>query len=304
MVYASSGLIQASDINTQIAAINAVFGLGTGSSGYGGKSTNTVSSLTDIPTVSTTDIIQSSTGSPGDPDEWSNMRNALEDMATHQGSTLPVALPAASVLEVGDTITFYTALSSANVTTNMAELTTNKNVADGLPTATPYTNVRGTSWTTQISHVFTMTFADEDAARHYFNTGGNIFIDADITAFTVNDKTTAWDTLLNANSYTFDTDDYFALDDVTYSTLFDQFGGGAYGLNNWVLEAKSAAITGVRGAKGSVIEFRSRFVDGHADVDVVDGTFTSYATDNRYASVFPISAPTYASTTNLTLGGN
>ena len=307
MVYASGQEVEASDYNTLAALVDDVFGLGTGDSGYGGNSTNV--GVAALPTITPGDTIQSATdvldsGSPpGDPDEWVNLRNAFGDCATHQGTVLSDVLPDVSLLEDGDIVTFFNTLQSA---TNSTDLDTNRNNVDAgsVAVATIGTSTRGTSWTSFVRHQFTVDFGDEDSARHFFNTGGEISVGASRTGGSATAQNTAWTNLLSANQpYTFTQAEYFALttDFVTQASFMN---GSPYQLNMWDVRAKADTITGVRGAKGSLLEFRSDFTDGHTNVffDEVDGTLTSTIQETRSVTVFLRPTPTFATTEALTVG--
>ena len=300
MNYVSSGTVEASDYNTLAALINDVFGTGTGDSGYGGNSTNT--GVTDLPTIAQGEVIQSATGAPGSPDEWINLRNAFDDCATHQGTVLSDTLPSDTLLEDGDIVTFFNNLQSA---TNSTDLTTNRlNVGVVHSVATKLTSVRGTSWTSNILHEFSVTFADSDAARHYFNTGGEIRISATRTGGSSNPQNTAWTDLVNANSpYIFTGTEYFALG-LSFALQRSVISGTPYAANAWDIRAKTNAIGTPNGGNGSVLTFRSNFLDGHSNIffDTVDGTFTSTIEEKRSIVVFPQTSPTFTTITGLSSG--
>ncbi len=293
MTYASSGQVDATDYNTLIGNISSIFGTGTGNSGYGGNSTNVA--LADLVTVASTATVQSS--------EWKDLRNAFSDMALHQGSTLTDGLPATNLLDIGDLITFFSQLESAN---NITTINTNKlnvNVAN-LTLATKLTSVRNTSWSNVIQHELTVDFGNENNARHYFNTGGELRISASRTGGSATPQNTAWTNLVSAESpYVFTGTDYFVLT-TSFVLKNTTFSGSPYDANEWNIYAKTNSVAGPLGAKGSILTFRSDFIDGHVSEfsDTVDGTFTSTIEERRSTGFFVRPSPTFATVTELTAG--
>lgn len=320
MTYISGGIVQASDYNTLVDQIKDVFGLGTGDSGYGGNSINTrvvdPPMVDYLPIIGPGDIIQSATDTlddafpPGSPDEWVNLRNAFADCATHQNTVLSDILPSVSLLEDGDIVTFYNTLNSV---TNSTALNTNRNNVNiaHLSLSTLGTSVRSTSWTSFVQHDFTVDFGTEDNARYFFNTGGEIRISASRSGGSATPQNTAWTTLLsNSGTFIFDQTSYFALTDIfvfspPVGETFPDTGGGAYdAVNVWAIGSRRESFLGVRGGNGSVIRFRSNFTDGHLTgfEDLVDGTLTSTIQQFKSVAIFPISSPTFATITALTVG--
>lgn len=293
MVYSSGGLVEASDYNTLINNINQIFGTGFGDSGYGGNSTNV--SLTNLIDVISTESI--------DAVDWQNLRNAFADAAAHQGTVLSDALPDLSLLDVGDIVTFFSALNSA---TNISDLTNNRlTVAGGNTTVTiKLTDQRTTSWTTFIRHEFDVTFSSPDQARFYFNTGGQIRINASRSGGSGSSQNSSWTSLLSTNSpYNFTASEYYALTG-SFAVQRQVSAGGAYANNSWTILARRIDSPGANGSNGSVIRFRSDFLDGHSNVffDTIDGTFTSSIEEVRSTGVFVRPSPVLNTVTSLTAG--
>ncbi len=325
MPYISGGIVTDSDYNDlayetgakptvlpTTAKVGDIFGTGFEKFGYGGNSTNV--GVTDLPAIAALDVIQSATdvldsgGPPGDPDEWVNLHNAFIDCATHQGTPLTDPLPGVGFLEDGDIVSAGATndFDNLNSTPNNLLLQTNKDVADAgsVAVATIGTSTRGTSWTSFVRHEFTVDFGDEDSARHFFNTGGQIIINASRSGGSATAQNTAWTNLLVANSpYTFTQTEYFALT-TGFVTQASFMNGSPYQLNMWDIRAKADAIPNVRGGAGSLLRFRSDFTDGHSNVffDEVDGTLTSTIEEKRSVTVFLRPTPTFATTEALTVG--
>jgi len=170
MAYTSQGLIEASDFNNFATSINAVWSTGTTSSGYGQTAlasvTGGVSVVQAPPTVSSTT-------------QWAGLVNIIASMAAHQGTTItartaPVAGNVIAVL--------------ANVSTDITNCTTNK--GNAVASGTQYTSWTGTNSNTagksgaswSITFTNTVTFADANSARYFFNAGGRIKLDVSKTA--------------------------------------------------------------------------------------------------------------------------
>jgi hypothetical protein len=158
MSYEQFGLISATDFNnfagttnsTTANALNAVLGVGSGNSGYG------------QPTV--TNVAQYSTVGAVD---WASLINKMTSVASHQGT----AITALTAPTSGDRINYLSALG-----TNLSSVYTRRNFASsqGASVATATTNA--TAWSSGITFTHTVSFANADAVRYFFNAGGQIAI--------------------------------------------------------------------------------------------------------------------------------
>jgi hypothetical protein len=158
MSYAQFASIDASDFNTLVGGnptttsgtLNAVWATGGGAFGYGQTA---LANVTVGQTVA-------STG------QWATLVANTASAATHQGSSITaVTAPVA-----GGTITFLSAIP-----TNLTTISTNKlNAATQGSTGTPNTVTRGTTWSSALTFTHTATFANGDAARYFFNSGGQL----------------------------------------------------------------------------------------------------------------------------------
>ena len=167
MTYSSGGLIQATDYNgfvdtTVGANVNATWGTGTTSAGYGQTALATVS---PGGTVSAT--------------QWASLVNTITSMAAHQ----PTTITSRAAPTTGTTISVLAA-----VNTDITNCYNNRGnaVAQGSQfTGWTGTNAKtgttsGATWT--ITFTNTVTFASADAARYFFNAGGTIKIDVSKTS--------------------------------------------------------------------------------------------------------------------------
>jgi hypothetical protein len=160
MTYAIGGRIDASDYNTFTGpsstvstaanALNTVFGVGTGTFGYG---------QAPIPTVTTGQRVNAS--------NWATLINTVSSLANHQNSSITaITLPTA-----GQRINFLPALA-----TNLSTIYTNKNNASGQGITTPSTATYNATWSNVLTITFTCTFASGNHARYFFNAGGQFAI--------------------------------------------------------------------------------------------------------------------------------
>jgi hypothetical protein len=156
MTYALNGLIQAQDFNTLVGGnptatantLNATWATGSGTAGYGQTA---VANVTVGATVAAS--------------SWNSLVTNTANAATHQGSSITsVTAPTA-----GGTVTFLSA-----VPTNLQTIYTNRLNAATQSSTTANTVTRGTTWTQSLTFTHTATFANGDAARYFFNSGGQL----------------------------------------------------------------------------------------------------------------------------------
>jgi hypothetical protein len=158
MSYAQYGTIAASDYNNLIGAavgstanvLNTVWSTGSGGAGYG---------QTALANVATGDTVAATS--------WANLINRTSNSASHQSSSITSVTAPAS----GNTI-----LYNANVVTNLQTVYTNRLNAVSQSGTTANTATYGTTWLNAITFTHTVTFTSGDAARYFFNSGGQLAI--------------------------------------------------------------------------------------------------------------------------------
>ena len=157
MSYAQYGTIQASDFNTLVGGnptttantLNAVWATGGSAAGYGQTA---IANVVSGQTVAATS-------------QWASLVTNTANSATHQGSSITaVTTPVA-----GGTITYLSAIP-----TNLTTIYTNRLNAATQGATTSNTATRATTWSTQLTFTHTATFANGDAARYFFNSGGQL----------------------------------------------------------------------------------------------------------------------------------
>jgi hypothetical protein len=156
MSYAQFQTIAAADYNGLVGAnpgstanvLNTVWATGSGFAGYG---------QTAEANVAVGDTITAA--------KWANLVTKTANSATHQGSSLS----AVSAPVAGGTITYLAAIP-----TNLTTIYTNKLNAASQGTTAPTTVTRSGTWNNQLTFTFTTTFANGDATRYFFNSGGQL----------------------------------------------------------------------------------------------------------------------------------
>lgn len=173
MAYTSGGLIQAQDYNflawggnttgTYSATVNNlawVWGVGNGPRGYG-QDVSLISTLTAGTTVSAT--------------QWAGLVYTLNKALGHQSGAAGQLASGSNIgIVAGATIAAF-----SNVSTSITTINTNANLwtaqgstTVGTPIYTTFTAADFSAFTTVFTR--TITFASGDAARYFFNAGGQI----------------------------------------------------------------------------------------------------------------------------------
>jgi len=154
MSYAQGGEIQASDLNTFIGSnptttantINTIWAIGGSAAGYG---------QTAVSTVVAGDEIYAS--------NWGNLITKTSNAALHQGSSIT----SVSVPTAGTEIAYISAIP-----TNLSTIYSNRLNAAAQGSTNANTQTYGSTWSNSLTFTFTATFANGDAARYFFNSGG------------------------------------------------------------------------------------------------------------------------------------
>jgi hypothetical protein len=158
MTYSVGGLIQATDYNTLVGGnpstsvntLNTVWATGGTNAGYGQTAVSQVSAGQTITAAS-----------------WANITGKTGNSASHQGtSILSVTTPT-----VGSSVTYQ-----ANIPTNLTSIYSSRLNAATQGSTVANTATYGATWSTQITFTHTVTFANGDAARYFFNSGGQLKI--------------------------------------------------------------------------------------------------------------------------------
>jgi hypothetical protein len=155
-----------------------------------------------------------------------------------------------------------------------------------LPSASS-TRLPTSTWSTTISHIFTITFNTALDRRHFFNAGGQIRMSASVDYTGSQAKTVDWQSILNAmGTISFKAEETISNAGVgssssignydlttTYQLIYSRTGGAVYARNRYNIYALSLNSTS--------IQFKIEFIDGSPNDltfgidEVVFGTFNS-----------------------------
>lgn len=158
MSYAQFSSIDAADYNnltggdpvTSSGKLNTVWATGGGSAGYGQPAEANVTIGTQVTAA-----------------KWANLVTKTANSATHQGTSITsVTAPSA-----GGTITFVSAIP-----TNLTTIYNSRLNAATQGSTTSNSVTYGSTWSAAITFTHTATFANGDAARYFFNSGGQLAI--------------------------------------------------------------------------------------------------------------------------------
>ena len=158
MSYAQYGLIEATDFNTLVGGnptttvntLNATWATGGTTAGYG-----------------QTAVANVTVGTAVTASNWASLVNSTSNAATHQGSTITSVTAPAS----GGTITYLSAIP-----TNLTTIYTNRLNAASQGSTTSNTATYASTWSSALTFTHTATWANGDAARYFFNSGGQLAI--------------------------------------------------------------------------------------------------------------------------------
>ena len=170
MSYAQYSTVVASDLNTFIGTnpttaantLNTIWATGGGAAGYGASAAPRVSTGGEVYAVN-----------------WSNLVTTTTNIARHQGSSITtVSIPAN-----GNVVQYISAIP-----TNLSTIYTNRLNAASQGANIANTVTIGSSWSSRVTFTFTAAFANGDAARYFFNAGGQFkFQFAQPTGSTISD---------------------------------------------------------------------------------------------------------------------
>ena len=158
MTYAQYGTIQAADFNalaggnptTTSGTLNAVWATGGTTAGYG---------QTALANVAVGDTVAAS--------QWATLVGNTASAASHQGT----AITSVSVPVTGGTITYLSAIP-----TNLTTIYNSRLNASSQGSTTSNTVTTATTWSSLATFTHTATFANGNAARYFFNSGGQLAI--------------------------------------------------------------------------------------------------------------------------------
>lgn len=156
MSYAQNGLIEATDFNalvggnpvTSSGKLNTVWATGGTNAGYGQTAEANVAVGATVAATS-----------------WANLVNKTANAASHQGTSITsVSAPVS-----GGTVTYLSAIP-----TNLTTIYGSRLNAASQGATTANTATYGSTWSAGLTFTHTVTFVNGDAARYFFNSGGQL----------------------------------------------------------------------------------------------------------------------------------
>lgn len=158
MTYAQYGTIQATDYNdlvggdpvTTSGKLNTVWATGGTTAGYGQTAEANVTVGTSITST-----------------KWANLVNFTANSASHQGTSITSVTAPVS----GGTVTYLSAIP-----TNLTTIYNSRLNAATQGSTSSNAVVAGSTWTSIATFTHTVTFSSGDAARYFFNAGGQLKI--------------------------------------------------------------------------------------------------------------------------------
>ena len=242
-------------------------------------------------------------------DHMNNLRLDIRKAYLHQNNsypTLAVVSTANTVDESNGLNNSYTQFESlaTNINTNRNTIS-----ASRLTTGNTASSYQRTSvWNATRVGTFTVTFASTTAARHFFNSGGAVQIDMNISG-SATSKVTDWNTLFQTNMGTLTFANLTSsrsgsggtlTSSVAYTTLTTSFqtvytvsSGGTYGSNNFDIQVRFTDVSNL------VIEFQITLNDaaaGNIDEDV-DGNLNINVNERKangaLSDPITITSPTF-----------
>jgi hypothetical protein len=261
MAYSHRQVIAAADLSSLDTSANAIWGTGTGDRGYG-------QTTLSAPTA----------GIPVDLG-YSNLRTVLASMCSWQ-NTATTLLPSSGSVARGASIVAFPTGETPSFPDLVALVDTNRlnyQIGNMTLASSVASTTRSTTWTSFIQAGFSIQFADENAARYFFNTGGELRLALSHPS-TASSQDTDWHNMLDNSNIAFRAHStaklsgngtgssigYYELT-TDWQAVFTINGTGAYSANSMVVYARADAIPGVNGAKGSLIYLYANFNESHTN---------------------------------------
>jgi hypothetical protein len=162
MSYAQYSTIEAGDFNTLVT------GFANGASNLSANTLNSVwASGSQNKGYGQTAIVAETTGNTITASKWAALVSNTASAASHQSSSISaVTAPAA-----GNTITYLSAIPS-----NLVTINTNRLNAVSQSSTSSNTATFASTWSSAVTFTHTVTFANGDAARYFFNSGGQLAV--------------------------------------------------------------------------------------------------------------------------------
>jgi hypothetical protein len=262
MASSTGGIIEAADYNDIRNKVIRVLGTGDGNFGYGQAARLNSAAV--------------ATGASVTAAQWQNLRWDIFNALTHQNGSAPtiVSVSTGDTIRYGDTNPNNAYNTFANtITDNRFNIGSGRSDAPGLGSKS-----ENFSWISQAYIDITYTFSNADAARFFFNSGGELRITSTFVKGPNTQQNRAWESLLrdaavqsfggnapDAGLGTINGRNFYRLDSTfrTYYTRTDSF---PYGSNTYRLQAKCNLTSGNNSTgTANIVTIRALFTDGYTD---------------------------------------
>jgi hypothetical protein len=274
-----------------------LLGTGSGTRGYG-------------QTVLSADVF---TGNAITKAQWDQIKFDIINIKFHQDGNIP---PVVNV-NVGDPIGFGPSSPNTNYDILLEDAIVKRFLIAGSQSiiAAKASGTYSSPWSTQAQATLTVTFADSNQGRYFFNSGGKIRFVASLVGAVSTPQVTAWVNFLNAvgvQGFGADTDptvNYYTLTN-SYQTYYQNFLSSSYSANSYRLEARTNVADNSTGT-ATQLELRVTLLDSYVDPDlafgvdfppsdVVNGTLTISVSELKASGqlqpsgTFSITSPSYS----------
>jgi hypothetical protein len=273
--------------------LSALFGVGWGNRGYGQSS----------PLIGAVRRGSAITGQ-----DWTGLRDAVSILSNYLGLSVS-GLPDASVFAPNSTIT-ATSFDWASVIAQIDSARFSPSPAN-LSTAVAISDTRTSSWTDLPGLRVEVDFGTEDAARWFFNSGGEISIQTSFVPAVSNPRNSSWATLiantgtisfgsqgtrrtggLGTQGIVYATNSYYSLGASAEELFVIQPPSGTFAATNLTINVERANRVGVNGGNGSRLIFSVFYNDTATDpLDAVSGTLVANLSVTRASNWINIAEP-------------
>lgn len=223
--------------------------------------------------------------------EWANLRYDVINAYKHVFGSNPTT---ATVSE-GETVRYTSSFTPDTGTLDVPQrqydawadtITINRFTVAGSESASTgvIPSSRTGTWLTQCQCTIQVYFQNSNAARYWFNSGGQIRVSASRSGGATSSQNTAWSSLLssagtqlfgaaNPGSGTFPSDGLnWYRTSSAFQTYYTATSSSPYGANNYQLQARCLDQPSNSGGLAAQLEIRVLFTDGYVDPGIVPGS--------------------------------
>jgi hypothetical protein len=277
MTYSAGNIIVATDYNGFVGPVNTIYGSGSGDSGWGQSAT--------IPTLGTGTTVSAT--------QWASLVNTLSTVGAQEATTIT----SRTAPTTGTLVSIL-----ANVSTDITSCTTNRGFAaasgttsnswTGAIAKTSSTGVGNAAWT--ITWTQTVTFADANSARYFWNAGGLVRLDMSKSS-TGNDIDPDWNTFVGTVGTLYMSGRVNSaaqtIAGVSYTGFTRVGGSGTPGVNNttagWYALTPGGAAGIIFQLNSSVYPYTSDYIRVSAAVNAGSTVLTLTTQWNQVARAYP-----------------